>query len=103
MLKAWRTQTTSDELVFPSKHNIPFDNVKKGWANILKKAIITKFRWHDMRHHFASKLVMAGGDLNTVRVLLGHSDITMTLRYAHLGPEHKANAVAKLVAYDNVI
>lgn len=43
-------------------------------------------------------MVMAGVDLNTVRELLGHADITMVLRYAHLAPEHKAAAVAKLVA-----
>ena len=96
-LKAWREQTTDTRFVFASKDGKPFDNVKKAWAGILKKAEIDSFRWHDMRHHFASRLVMVGVDLNTVRELLGHSDMSMTLRYAHLAPEHKANAVEKLV------
>jgi site-specific recombinase XerD len=64
---------------------------------VLAEAEIKKFRWHDMRHSFASRLTMAGVDLNTIRELLGHSDYKMTLRFAHLAPEHKAAAVAKLI------
>jgi len=97
VLKSWREQTPEFEFVFQNKYGKQFDNAKKSWAALLKDANIKNFRWHDMRHHFASKLVMAGVDLNTVRELLGHSDMSMTLRYAHLAPEHKANAVEKLV------
>jgi integrase len=97
VLKNWKKQTIESTLVFPSAAGKPFDNVKKAWSKILENAHIVNFRWHDMRHHFASSLIMVGVDLNTVRELLGHSDIKMTLRYAHLAPEHKAAAVAKLV------
>ncbi len=96
MKQLYKKSTLKEGLVFPSKNNQPFNNVKRSWSSILKKAQITQFRWHDLRHHFASKLVMAGIDLNTVRELLGHSDIKMTLRYAHLAPEHKIKAVKKI-------
>jgi len=75
----------------------PLAAIKKPWMAILKAAKVSSFRFHDLRHTFASKLVMAGIDLNTVRELLGHKSLAMTLRYAHLAPEHKAAAVEALI------
>lgn len=94
-LKGWKKQTAT-ALVFPGRNGGTLDNVNKAWGAVLEAAGIVDLHWHDMRHHFASWLVMSGVDLNTVRELLGHSDLKMTLRYAHLAPEHKASAVAKL-------
>jgi integrase len=95
-LSRWKKQQGAAELVFPGDVGRPFTNVKKAWQALLTAAKISSFRWHDMRHHFASRLVSKGVDLNTVRELLGHADIEMTLRYAHLAPEFKAQAIAKL-------
>jgi len=102
VLKAWREQTAGEVLVFESPKGGRLDNVQTSWERLVKAAGISAFRFHDTRHHFASRLVMAGVDLNTVRELLGHSDLTMTLRYAHLAPEHKAAAVEKLVTVGTV-
>ena len=98
-LQQWHRHPIKQGLVFPNKEGQPMDNVRKSWVGVLKEAHINHFRWHDLRHHFASRLVMAGVDLNTTRELLGHSDLKITLRYAHLAPEHKAEAMERLVNF----
>src|SRR3546814_6228184 len=95
--QGWREQALKREgRVFVNDDGGRFGQVNTAWRRLLKDAGITEFRWHDMRHHFASRLVMGGVDLNTVRELLGHSDYAMTLRYAHLAPGHKLKAVEVL-------
>jgi integrase len=97
VLQQWGSQSGQKSgLVFTGKSGDKLTDIKKSWRAVLQDAGIKSFRWHDLRHNFASKLVMASVDLNTVRELLGHSTITMTLRYAHLAPEHMADAVAKI-------
>jgi integrase len=97
-LVTWRNEQPPSELVFPNTDTGErFTHIRRSWTKVIKDSGIEKFRFHDLRHHFASMLVMAGVDLNTVRELMGHASIEMTLRYAHLAPEHKAAAVAKLI------
>ena len=99
-VQQWRSGSKPTEWVFAGHDGKCMLAVKTSWKRVLHSAAIVDFRWHDLRHHFASRLVMNGVDLNTVRELLGHSDLSMTLRYAHLSPEHKADAVAKLCESD---
>ena len=61
-----------------------------------KMAGLRKIGWHTLRHTFASHLCMRGVPLRTVQEYLGHSDIRTTMRYAHLAPDHKNDAIKVL-------
>ena len=91
VLTRWRDQCGEGARVFEISTSF-----KTAWWRLLKRAQIASFRWHDLRHHFASRLVQRGVPLNTVRDLLGHSSVTMSLRYAHLAPDQRREAVAQL-------
>lgn len=73
-----------------------YQDLKKSFQAACRRAGIKDFRFHDLRHTFASHLVMAGVDITTVKELLGHKTLTMTLRYSHLAPSHKVKAVGLL-------
>ncbi len=62
----------------------------------VEAAKLASFTWHCLRHTFASRLVMAGVDIRTVAELLGHKTLAMTMRYAHLAPDHQRAAVERL-------
>lgn len=74
--------------------------VATAFKTACRRAGIEHLRFHDLRHTFATNLVMSGVDLVTVKEILGHSDISMTVRYSHPSDERKMDAVEKLVSGD---
>jgi site-specific recombinase XerD len=70
--------------------------VTKAFSRAVKRAGLTDFHFHDLRHSFASHLTMGGANLRAVQILLGHKDLRMTMRYSHLSPEHLQGAVKAL-------
>ncbi len=70
--------------------------LQRAFKEALKKAEIQDFRFHDLRHCFASWNRQAGVDLDTLADLMGHKDTRMTRRYAHISPKHLANAISQL-------
>lgn len=99
VLTAWRAQCPADAVfVFPNeKGDAPLRELKY-WPKVRDAAKITRLRWryHDLRHHAASRLVMSGVDVYSVSRVLGHRDTRMTARYAHLSPQHMRDVMAAL-------
>ena len=79
--------------VFPGESGQMFNKTNYHFTKAVKRSGIPHARFHDLRHTFASHLVMKGIDLRTVQELLGHKDMRMTLKYAHLAPDHVRKAV----------
>ena len=84
------------EYVFCDEEGRPYKDIKRSFHTALKKACIEDFRFHDLRHSFASRLVMKGAGLKAVQELLGHKNIKMTMRYSHLSEAFKKDAVELL-------
>ena len=98
VLRQLKVQAHSKRWLFPNRTNTGPISVlgKRAWQLLLEDAAITDLHWHDLRHCFASSLVMRRVPIVEVQQLLGHADLRMTLRYAHLAPSALADAVSVL-------
>lgn len=72
---------------------MPVSEVKNAFRTACRRAEIDDFRFHDLRHTFASQMILRGASLKVVQELLGHKNISMTMRYAHLSQEHKRESI----------
>jgi integrase len=94
-----RNLPRTSDFVFPNSNGGPgiWDGALRfAWESAKDEVGIQDFRFHDLRHTAASHLVLKGASLQVVAEILGHGDLRMTQRYAHLSPEFKAAAIALL-------
>jgi integrase len=82
--------------VFKRASGGAWGQVRTAFATAMARAGIAEFRFHDLRHTFASHYVMRGGSLYELKDILGHSDIKMSMRYSHLSPHHLRAGVERL-------
>ncbi len=96
LLRTLESLPRVSEYVFLGRKNKPFVDLKISFKEACSKAGIEGFRFHDLRHTYASHLAMKGVHMRALQELLGHKTIQMTQRYSHLSPEHLQKAVKLL-------
>jgi len=84
------------EFVFSKPDGSPYRSFRTVFENACKRANISGVTLHTLRHTFASRLTMAAVDLRTIQELGGWRNLEMVLRYSHLSPSHKAEAVERI-------
>ena len=94
-----RLEKISEYVFINPKTNKPYIDLKKSFKKVLMNANIENFRFHDLRHTVATRLVEKGIDLVVVQEILGHSKLTTTQRYAHPVPQRKLDAINVLNNY----
>lgn len=96
ILEYWALGRKNEFVFYNHESGKPFVDLDAGLEKACKKASIYGVTWHTLRHTFASRLVSRGVDIVTVQQLLGHSTVTVTMRYTHTNLDSKRNALAKL-------
>jgi len=92
-----RVRRIDCDLVFPGRHGTPV-TLTKPWYAALKEAGIENFRWHDLRHSFASELAMSGATLAEIAEAMGHKSLSMVKRYSHLTEGHISSVVERMTS-----
>jgi integrase len=88
-------ETGEDDYLFPgTDRKRPLQDIKKSWAKILKRAGISRFRLHDLRHSYASVLASRGASLHEIARQLEHTQMQTTMRYADLIRERQREVAA---------
>ncbi|HEX3033610.1 MAG TPA: integrase, partial [Thermodesulfobacteriota bacterium] len=95
-LRETLTAIINTNYLFEADIDYLLNKVENHFTRAVRKSGVAKCTFHDLRHTFATRLIMAGVDLVTVKELLGHKDINMTMRYSHPTPDHKREAVSRL-------
>ena len=90
-----KVKSIKNDFVFFNRNGqkIPNSNLRLSFHRVMRKVGIKDFRWHDLRHTFATRLAQADVDLYKISKLLGHKDIKMTQRYSHHCPDSLRNGV----------
>jgi site-specific recombinase XerD len=91
-----RKNQLKSKLVFCNDHGGRVIDIRSAFQGACRRAGIDNLHFHDLRHTFASHLVMKGVPLKVVQELLGHKDIKTTMRYAHLAPGYLEAGVNSL-------
>ena len=104
VLEYWALGRKNPFVFYNHETGGPFVDLKAGFGLACRKAGIEGVTWHTLRHTFASRLVARGVDIVTVQQLLGHSTVTVTMRYTHTNLDAKRNATQKLEGFsDNLV
>ena len=96
VLEFWALGRKNEFVFYNQKTGKPFVDLSRGLELPWKTAGIAKVTWHTLRHTFASRLLERGVDIVTVKELLWHSTVTVTMRYTHSNLDSKIAAIAKL-------
>ena len=78
---------------------MPYNDIKRSFHSVLKKADIDDFRFHDFRHTAATRMLEKGADIRTVQEILGHSSVSVTERYTHTNAQNKKSAIELLSSF----